>query len=68
MLLMHGNFGHFVLLIIFLLFGEVLIRSVVWYTGKIPNFLMSGHDLHEPLASGLPRGSDPYAGSYNPPA
>ncbi len=67
MLFLHGNFGHFVILMIYLLFGEVLIRSVMWYTGKIPNFLMNGYDLHEPLASGLPPGSDLNTGSYNPP-
>ncbi len=69
MLLIRGKFvfGHYYIVMFFLLCGEALIRSVLWYSGKIPSFLMKRYDLHEPLASELPPGPDMNAGSYNPP-
>ncbi len=64
---MHGKFVWSVILISFLLFGEILLRMAMWYSGYIPSFLLTGYDLHEPLSSGLPPAPGDNTGSYSPP-
>ncbi len=65
--IIHGKFGYYSLVILFLLCGEVLIRSALWSSGMIPSFLTEKYDLHEPLGSTLPPGPDMNEGNYNPP-